>query len=257
MRRFELSDIQWEQIQDLLPGRIESVGRTALNNRTFVNGVLWVLRSGARWHDLPERYGNYKSLHKRFSRWAANGVWEKIFDKLLRDRKNHCLMVDSTVVRAHQQASTARKNGGQDKALGRSRGGLTTKIHLLADDLGLPVDFTVTAGQVNDCTQAIVLLGGRKAKYVLADKGYDSDAIVKHIETMSAIAVIPSKSNRKKRREYDKNLYKQRNRIERCFSQLKHFRRFATRYEKLKTNFRAFVTIACCWLHLQLYVDTA
>ena len=119
------------------------------------------------------------------------------------------------------------------------------------------MDFTVTAGQVNDCTQAIVLLGERTTEYVLADKGYDTDAIVEHVETMGAVAVIPPKSNRKQQREYDKNLYKQRNRIERCFSRLKHFRRFATRYEKLKTNFQALVTIACSWLHLQLYVDTA
>jgi transposase len=96
------------------------------------------------------------------------------------------------------------------------------------------VDFVVTAGQVNDCTQAIPLLGERKTGHVLADKGYDSDAIVEHVATMGAVAVIPPKSNRKVQREYDKDLYKQRNRIERCFAKLKHFRRFATRYEKNK-----------------------
>jgi transposase len=141
--------------------------------------------------------------------------------------------------------------------LGRSRGGLTTKIHLLTDELGLPVDFLVTAGQVNDCTQAVALLGNRKVNWVLADKGYDSQAILDHIETMGAVAVVPSKSNRKLQRSHDKDLYRQRNRIERCFSRLKHFRRFATRYEKLKTNFTALVALACSWLHLQLYVDTA
>jgi transposase len=134
---------------------------------------------------------------------------------------------------------------------------LTTKIHLLANELGLPVDFLVTGGQVNDCTQAIELLGERKAGWVLADKGYDSQAIVDHIEAMGAIAVVPSKSNRKQQRTHDKELYRKRNRIERCFSRLKHFRRFATRYEKLKQNFKALVAIACSWLHLQLYVDTA
>jgi transposase len=144
-----------------------------------------------------------------------------------------------------------------DKALGRSRGGLTTKIHLLANELGLPMDFLVTGGQVNDCTQAIELLRERKAKWVLADKGYDSQAILDHIEAMGAVAVVPSKSNRKQQRIHDKELYRKRNRIERCFSQLKHFRRFATRYEKLKQNFKALVALACSWLHLKLYVDTA
>jgi transposase len=68
--RYELSDGQWERIKDMLPGRVEHVGRTAADNRQFVNGVLWVVRSGARWHDLPERYGKYKSVHARFMRWA-------------------------------------------------------------------------------------------------------------------------------------------------------------------------------------------
>jgi transposase len=115
----------------------------------------------------------------------------------------------------------------------------------------------VTAGQANDCTQAICLLGKRKAGHVLADKGYDTDAIVEHVANMGAVAVIPPKSNRKVQREYDKDLYKQRNRIERCFAKLKQFRRFATRYEKNKENFQALVGLACSWLHLQLYVDTA
>ena len=134
---------------------------------------------------------------------------------------------------------------------------MTTKIHLLTDEQGLPVDFVVTAGQTNDCTQAIALLGERKVGHVLADKGYDTNDIVEHVATMGAIAVIPPKSNRKVQREYDKDLYKQRNRIERCSSKLKHFRRFATRYEKNKENFHALVALACSWLHLQLYVDTA
>ncbi len=113
-----MSDVQWEKIKDILPGRAESVGRTAADNRVFVNGVLWALRSGAHWHDLPERYGKYKSLHKRFSRWAASGVWEKIFHELLRDRKNPYLMIDSTIVRAHQQAATGRKKGGRTRLWG-------------------------------------------------------------------------------------------------------------------------------------------
>ena len=109
---------------------------------------------------------------------------------------------------------------------------------------------------MNDCTQAIELLGQRQAEAVLADKGYDSDAIVEHIEAMGAKVVIPPKRNRKVQREYDKTLYKQRNRIERYFSKLKHFRRFATRYEKSKTCFQALVALTCSWLILQLYVDT-
>ena len=141
--------------------------------------------------------------------------------------------------------------------MGRSRGGLTTKIHLLCNQLGEPLHFLLTAGQVNDCTQAIALLGERKAEAVLADKGYDADAIVDHIEAMGGTAVIPPKSNRKQQRPYDKELYKQRNRIERCFSRLKQFRRLATRYDKNRACFQAFVTIACSAILLLSIVDTA
>ena len=116
--RYELSDVQWGRIEGLLPGRSDTVGRTAADNRLFVNGVLWVLRSGARWHDLPERYGKYKSVHKRFIRWAQSGVWDKVFRDLVSDRKNQYLMIDSTIVRAHQQAATGRKKGAPTRLWG-------------------------------------------------------------------------------------------------------------------------------------------
>ena len=107
-KRYELSDEQWEHIRDLLPGKRSDPGRTARNNRNFVNGVLWVLRSGARWSDLPERYGKYKTVHKRFSRWAKSGVWEKVFESLLEARDNDYIMLDSSLVKAHQQAATGK-----------------------------------------------------------------------------------------------------------------------------------------------------
>jgi len=106
--RYELSDAQWERIAPLLPGKASDPGRTGADNRLFLNGVLWVLRSGAHWRDLPERYGKWKSLHKRFTRWAKAGVWERVFASLIKDRDNQYLMLDSTLVRAHQQAATGK-----------------------------------------------------------------------------------------------------------------------------------------------------
>lgn len=120
------------------------------------------------------------------------------------------------------------------------------------------MDFLLTGGQISDYTPAIELLGERKAEAVIADKGYDSDQIVEHVqEIMQAKAVIPPRSNRKQQRDYDRSLYKLRNRIERCFSRLKQFRRFATRYEKSKTCFQALVALACSSIVLNLIVDTA
>lgn len=107
-KRYELTTAQWERIASLLPGKAGDPGRTAADNRLFVNGVLWVLRSGAHWRDLPERYGRWKSLHKRFSRWAKAGVWERVFEALIDDPKNEYLMLDTTLVRAHQQAATGK-----------------------------------------------------------------------------------------------------------------------------------------------------
>jgi transposase len=108
VKRYELSDIQWRRIAALLPGKAGDPGRTGSDNRLFVNGVLWVLRSGARWSDLPERYGNWKSVHKRFTRWAKSGVWERVFENLTGDPDNQYLMLDTTLVRAHQQAATGK-----------------------------------------------------------------------------------------------------------------------------------------------------
>jgi putative transposase len=107
-KRYELSEAQWRRIEPLLPGKAGDPGRTAADNRSFVNGVLWVLRSGARWSDLPERYGKFKSVHKRFTRWSANGAWDRMFEVLIRDRDNEYLMIDTTIVRAHQQAATGK-----------------------------------------------------------------------------------------------------------------------------------------------------
>ena len=80
MKRYEITDTQWKAIKDFLPGKSTDVGRTAKDNRLFINAVLWILRSGARWADLPIRYGKYKSVHKRFTRWSLKGVWDKVFD---------------------------------------------------------------------------------------------------------------------------------------------------------------------------------
>ena len=107
-KRYELSQAQWERIAPMLPGKASDPGRTGGDNRLFVNGCLWVLRSGAHWRDLPERYGKWKTLHKRFTRWAKAGVWDQVFASLIKDRDNQYLMLDSTLVRAHQQAATGK-----------------------------------------------------------------------------------------------------------------------------------------------------
>ncbi len=115
--RYELSDGQWERIKELLPGKAGDPGRSGVDNRRFINGVLWVLRSGSFWSDMPVRYGRWQTHHQRFSRWAKKGVWERVFDSLLKDRRNEYLMLDATLVRAHQTA-IAGKGGPKTRLWG-------------------------------------------------------------------------------------------------------------------------------------------
>ena len=109
MRRYALSDEQWETILELLPGRRGHVGVTAGDNRRFVEAVIWKYRAGVPWRDLPERFGEWKNVHRRFSRWAQSGVWDLVFAALIKDRDNEYLMIDTTIVRAHQHAAGAKK----------------------------------------------------------------------------------------------------------------------------------------------------
>jgi len=127
---------------------------------------------------------------------------------------------------------------------------LTTKIHMLADALGRPLRFIVTAGQVGDATQAEALLEGQSGAAVLADKAYDSNALRKTIAGMKAEAVIPSNRTRKVIIPHDAEAYRHRNRIERCFNRLKHFRRLATRYDRRTVHFIgfAFIAAAMIWM---------
>ena len=177
VKRYELTDAQWQRIAALLPGKAGDPGRTAADNRLFVNGVLWVLRSGAHWHDLPERYGKWKSVHKRFTRWAKAGVWERVFEALTerpQERVPHA--------RHHPgprpPAGRDRKRGDQNQALGRSRGGLTTKIHMLADALGPAAALHPhrRPGRTTS-SHAPALLEGVDGDAVIADKAYDSNAL--------------------------------------------------------------------------------
>jgi transposase len=121
---------------------------------------------------------------------------------------------------------------------------MSTKVHVAVDALGNPVRLIATAGQAADVTQGGALVSGLKAGHVIADKGYDSDKLVGAIEAGGAKAVIPPRSNRKKHRDYDEHLYKERDLIERFLNKVKHCRRVATRYEKTTRNYLAFWQLA-------------
>jgi transposase len=137
-----------------------------------------------------------------------------------------------------------KNNANDDEGLGRSRGGLSSKIHCVVDGLGNPVDFILTGGDVHDSKCAEALLENKNAEFVVADKAYDSNKILEKIAQMEATAVIPPRSNRKEQREYDKHYYKERNLVERFFCRLKQFRGIATRYCKRGQYFLEAVKLA-------------
>lgn len=253
-RRHAISDEQWVRILDLLPGRAGTPGRPARDNRLFVDAVLWIGKTGAPWRDLPERFGDWNAAWRRFDRWARRGVWKAVFDQL-QDPDLEWLILDSSVIRAHPHAAGEKKpdgTGGQgDEALGRSRGGFGTKVHVGVSGLGLPVAVVLTPGQAADVSTAGALMEGIPAEVVIGDKGYDSDRVVEAIQAQGAEAVIPPKRNRKVQREYDRDRYKDRNLVERFFSRVKQYRRVATRYEKTARNFLAFVHVASIMILLR------
>jgi transposase len=144
------------------------------------------------------------------------------------------------------------KRGAEAQAIGRSRGGATTKVHLIVDALGLPVAFEVTVGQRHDSQPAPTLIEKVQPKQLLGDKAYDSNEIRAQLERQGARAVIPSKKNRKQPAEFDREKYKARSEVECTFNLLKQCRRFATRYEKTLRNYAAVVALGCAFLWLRI-----
>jgi transposase len=123
MQRYGLRDDQWNRIKDLLPGREGHVGAKAKDNRRFVDAVLYRYRAGIPWRDLPARFGRWKAVHTRFSRWAKSGVWAKVFRHLSADADNEYAMIDSTIVRAHQHSAGAPKKTRKTKRSAAAKAG--------------------------------------------------------------------------------------------------------------------------------------
>ena len=239
--RYELSDYEWTAIKPMLPNKPRGVRR--VNDRRVLNGIFWVLRSGAPWRDLPETYGPRTTCYNRFVRWRRAGVWDQIMEALAAGRDAAVQMIDTSVVRVHQHGACIADNNQQD--MGRSRGGLTSKIHAVVDTNGLPVHLALTPGEAHDNRLCSVLLSALLPKtMLLADRGYDADWIRELARQQGAWVNIPPKHNRKDPICFSPYLYRARNVIERFFNKIKQCRRVATRYDKLAANYLAFVKLA-------------
>lgn len=127
-RRHDISDKMWELLKPHLPGRQGSSGRNARDNRQFINAVIWILRTGAPWRDLPPEYGDWKNTNRRFCRWRDKGIWGKLFNLFVQDPDFEWLMIDASYIKVHPHATGAI---GGNQAMGRTKGGSTQSFTLL------------------------------------------------------------------------------------------------------------------------------
>jgi transposase len=186
------------------------VGGTAADNRLFVEAVLFRFRAGIPWRDLPERFGNWKIVHQRFLRWAKSGVFERVFRLLASDQDNEYMMIEATIVRAHQHSTGTQKKTVRKPSVGPAAD-LTTKIHALVDALGNPVEVMLTPGQDHDLTCAEPLIEAVDPGALIADKAFDADAFIGALNARGITPVIPPKSSRKTPGPCDFALYCERN----------------------------------------------
>ncbi|MFJ4152733.1 IS5 family transposase [Streptomyces galbus] len=275
-----LTDAQWARMEPLPPDRTPKRGGRWRDHREVIDAIAYKFQTGTQWVHLPEKYGNWRGVYNRLRMWAVDGTWERVFTALVAQADadedlNWAVSVDSTIVRAHQHAAGTRKKGPRagepdDHAIGRSRGGLTTRFHLAADARCRPLAFVLTAGQAGDApafTEVMARLRvprrrGRprtRPDLVLADKAYSSRAIREHLrkaghpgsDPRPRRSAQPSAASGQPRRQatgFRPETYKQRNTVERCINRLKQWRGIATRYEKTATIYLAGLHIAGIFL---------
>ena len=275
MSRHNLTDQEWNAIRVFLPAeKTGRAGRPWKPHRQVIDGIMFVLRAGVAWRDVPQKFGNWKTIYNRFRRWVNQGLWTRIVQKIISrlyeqgeiDFELWC--IDGTVIRAHRAAAGARKGeltkeqNAEKHALGRSQGGYSTKLHVLTDGQGIPLSITATAGQRNEAPEfenvfanslINIFRKDKRPDALAGDKGYSSGKIRRFIAKRGIEDVIPTRSNETRNPDFNKSLYKARNIVERAIGWLKEYRRVATRYEKHVENYMAMVNIAIIRILLNWY----
>jgi transposase len=244
----EITDAQYRHIEPCLPTQR---GNVSLDNLDVLNAILHVAEQGCKWRGLPKRFGNWHTIYTRMNRWSKSGVLDRVFAQLQHTQiirvKIEAVALDSTIVKVHPDGTGAlKKNGPQ--AIGQSRGGWTTKIHLVAADARTALTFALSPGQAHDAPEGRKLLQrfGRIPRpiHLVMDRAYEGNETRQLALDSGYVPVVPPKHNRLTPWEYDRALYTRRNEIERLFRRLKGFRRIFSRFEKLDVMFVAFINFA-------------
>ncbi|MDZ4102874.1 MAG: IS5 family transposase [Hydrogenophaga sp.] len=244
----EITQAQFEQIAHCLPTQR---GNVSLSNLSVLNAVLYVAEHGCKWRGLPTRFGNWHTIYTRMNRWSKAGVLDRVFEELQRAQvvriKIEAVSLDSTSIKVHPDGTGAfKKNGPQ--AIGKSRGGWNTKIHMVAADARTAITFSLSPGQAHDAPEGRALLrrlgGPDRPVHLLMDRAYEGNETRQLALDLGFIPVVPPKTNRMEPWEYDREMYKRRNEVERLFRRLKGFRRIFSRFEKLDVMFLGFISFA-------------
>ena len=215
----------------------------------MVTAMWWVLRTGAPWRDVPAEFGPWGSVYTRWRRWCREGVWRRVVRSLRRHATGRLRLLDCSHIKLHQHG--ANPAGGQAaQAIGRTKGGLNTKLAALVDTAGRIVALDLAAGPRNDQYAVLPILAAARGRWLVADRGFDSDVFRHRLRSQGIRACIPSLPNRRRPLPCHRGFYRHRRKVENCFCRLKRFRRIATRYDKLAATFTAFLhfAVALDWL---------
>jgi transposase len=202
------------------------------------------LVTGAQWNQLPERYGKWNSVYRFHLRWAKKGVFKELLKSTAKlNNEDNFKIIDGSHMKVHQDACYTC-DSPNDQCFGKTKGDRNSKLHAMTNSNGKLLDLILRPGNEAEIKTAEELLGELSDCIVLADKGYESDVLRRHIERLGGIALIPGRKNRKKKVFYVKEVGKKRHVVENYFARIKRYRRIGTRYDRLSETFVSFICLA-------------